>query len=99
MFLCKMFNQSILIVQKILFLRKSEYIKQLDRLTALMADHQIPLISCPPLYTTSYGTQNTVVQSIELQGHRGGTGKSCQNCWGTLIAKLAGAASLMDAPF
>ena len=39
--------------------------------------------------------KNTVVQSIELQGNRGGTGKSRQNSRGTGIAKLAGAAPLM----
>ena len=39
--------------------------------------------------------QNTVVQSIELQGNRGGTGKSPQNSSGTGIAKFAGAAPLM----
>ena len=37
----------------------------------------------------------TVVQSIELQGNRCGTGKSCQNSSGTGIAKFAGAAPLM----
>ena len=40
--------------------------------------------------------QNTLVQSIELQGwHRGGTGKSRQNSSGTGIAKLACAAPLI----
>ena len=39
--------------------------------------------------------QNTVVQSIELQGNRGGTGKSRQNSSGTGIAKFAGAAPLI----
>ena len=42
--------------------------------------------------------QNTVVQSIELQGKRGGTGKSRQKSRGTGIAKLARAAPLMEAP-
>ena len=41
--------------------------------------------------------QNTIVQSIELQGKRSGTGKSRQNSRGTGIAKLAGAAPLMEA--
>ena len=36
-----------------------------------------------------------VVQSIELQGNRGGTGKCRQNSRGTGMAKLAGAAPLM----
>ena len=39
--------------------------------------------------------QNTVVQSIELQGNSGGTSKNRQNSSGTGIAKLAGAAPLM----
>ena len=39
--------------------------------------------------------QNTVVQSIELQGNRCCTGKSFQNSRGTGIAKFAGAAFLM----
>ena len=39
--------------------------------------------------------QNTVVQSIELQGNRGGTGKSPQNSSCTGIAKFAGAAPVM----
>ena len=40
----------------------------------------------------STGTiQNTLVQSIELQGKRCGTGKSRQNNRGTGIAKFAGA--------
>ena len=39
--------------------------------------------------------QNTVVQSIELQGNRGGSGKSPQNSRGTGIAKLNGAAQLI----
>ena len=39
--------------------------------------------------------QNTVVQSIELQGNRCGTGKCRQNSKGTGIAKVAGAAPLM----
>ena len=38
------------------------------------------------------GIQNTVVQLIELQRNRGGTGKSRQNSRGTGIAKLTGAA-------
>ena len=42
--------------------------------------------------------QNTAVQSIELQGNRGGIGKSRQNSHSTQIAKLAGAAPLMEAP-
>ena len=42
--------------------------------------------------------QNTVVQSIELQRNRGGTGKRRQNSQGAGIAKLAGAAPLMEAP-
>ena len=42
--------------------------------------------------------QNNVVQSIELQGNRGGTGKSRQNSRGSGIAKLAGSAPLMEAP-
>ena len=41
--------------------------------------------------------QNNVVQSIRLQGNRGGTGKSRQNSQGTGIATLAGAALLMEA--
>ena len=41
---------------------------------------------------------NTVVQSIEPQGNRGGTGKSRQNSRGTGISKLAGAAPLLEAP-
>ena len=41
--------------------------------------------------------QNTVTQSIELEGNRGGTGKRRQNSRGTGIAKLAGAAPLMEA--
>ena len=43
--------------------------------------------------------QNTVVQSIELQGNKGCTDKSHQNNQGTGIAKWAGpgAASLIDA--
>ena len=39
--------------------------------------------------------QNTVVQSNELQGNRGGTGNTRQNSQGTGIAKLAGAAPLI----
>ena len=39
--------------------------------------------------------QNTVVQSIELQGNRCGTGKSRQNSTGTGIAKFAGAAPIV----
>ena len=39
--------------------------------------------------------QNTVVQSIELQGDRCSTGKSRQNGRGTGIAKFDGAAPLM----
>ena len=43
-------------------------------------------------------TENTVVQSIKLQGNRGGTGKSRQNTRGNGIAKLVGAVPLMEAP-
>ena len=43
----------------------------------------------------SVSIQNTVVQSVELQGNRGGTGKSRQNSSGTKLVKFAGAASLM----
>ena len=46
----------------------------------------------------SHPIQNTVVQSIELQGNSGSTGKSSQNSRGTGIAKLGGAAPLMEAP-
>ena len=46
-------------------------------------------------YLMCHAIQNTVVQSIELQGNRGGTGKSRQNSRGTGIAKLASAAPLM----
>ena len=42
--------------------------------------------------------QSTVVQSLELQGNGGGTGKSRQNSQGTGIAKLASAASVMETP-
>ena len=50
-----------------------------------------PSPSCP--------IKNTVVQSIELQGNRCGTGKSRQNSRGTDIAKFAGAALLMTVQF
>ena len=46
----------------------------------------------------SFSIQNTVVQSIELQINRGGTGKSQQNSRGTGIAKLASAVPLIKAP-
>ena len=39
--------------------------------------------------------QNTLVQSVKLQGNRCGTGKSRQNKRGTGIAKYASAAPLM----
>ena len=42
--------------------------------------------------------QKPVVQSIELQGNRGSTGKSRQNSRGTGRAKLAGTAPLMEVP-
>ena len=41
---------------------------------------------------------DTVVRSIELQGNRGGTGKSRQTSQGTGLSKLAGAAPLIEAP-
>ena len=42
--------------------------------------------------------QNMLVQLFELHEKRGGTGKSRQNSQGTGIAKLASAASSMEAP-
>ena len=41
------------------------------------------------------GIKNNVVQCFELQGNRGGTGKSRQNSRGTVIAELADAAPSM----
>ena len=43
--------------------------------------------------------QNTVVQSIELQGNRCGTGKSRQKSRVTGIAKFGGGAPLMTVQF
>ena len=47
-----------------------------------------------PLNGPTVSIQNTVVQTIELQGNRGGTGKSRQNSSDTGIAKFAGATPL-----
>ena len=49
----------------------------------------------PSRTTPKEPNQNTVVQSIELQGNGDGTGKSRQNSSGTGIAKLAVAAPTM----
>ena len=49
-------------------------------------------LQCTGLHCT---IQNTVVQSIELQGNKGGTSKSCQNSSGIGIPKFVGSAPLM----
>ena len=58
----------------------------------------VTYLSIPIPLLASAVTTITLVQSIELQGNKGGTGKSRQNSRGTGIAKLAGAAPLMEAP-
>ena len=51
-----------------------------------------PEIAHDVMLPESWPIQNSVVQSIELQGIRGGTGKSRQNSRGTEMIKSAGAA-------
>ena len=56
----------------------------------------VTLMTTPIIGSTWYSPiQNTVVQSIELQGNRCGTDKSRQNSRGTGRAKFAGTTLLM----